>query len=106
MRPGAKVLRESTPRSARFGARMVKAGASRVMPRIQDRMRASSEPATVSVPAELHPPGWYADPAGRFDYRYWNGGQWSDHVSRNGLAETDAFERPPDSRTSASVSGE
>jgi hypothetical protein len=31
--PGAKVLKDSTPRSARLGARVAKASASRVMPR-------------------------------------------------------------------------
>src|SRR5699024_6189722 len=27
------------------------------------------------------PPGWYADPARRHQYRYWNGQLWTDHVS-------------------------
>lgn len=36
------------------------------------------------------PAGWYADPAGRFDLRYWDGGAWTEHVSRAGQQYTDA----------------
>jgi len=32
---------------------------------------------------------WLADPTGRFDHRYWDGGKWTDHVSDNGVAGTD-----------------
>ena len=42
-------------------------------------------PATPAVPA-----GWYADPAGRFDLRYWDGSTWTEHVSRAGQQFTDA----------------
>ena len=41
-------------------------------------------PATPAVPA-----GWYADPAGRFELRYWDGGTWTEHVSRAGQQFTD-----------------
>lgn len=30
------------------------------------------------------PPGWHADPTGRHQLRYWDGGAWTDHVSDNG----------------------
>jgi hypothetical protein len=40
--------------------------------------------ATPSVPA-----GWYADPAGRFELRYWDGTAWTEHVSRGGQQYTD-----------------
>jgi Protein of unknown function (DUF2510) len=40
--------------------------------------------ATPAVPA-----GWYADPAGRFELRYWDGGTWTEHVSRAGQQYTD-----------------
>ena len=33
--------------------------------------------------------GWYADPTGRFDHRYWDGATWTEHVSRHGEATTD-----------------
>ncbi|MGH9139314.1 MAG: DUF2510 domain-containing protein [Acidimicrobiales bacterium] len=41
-------------------------------------------PSTPSVPA-----GWYADPAGRFELRYWDGNAWTEHVSRAGQQYTD-----------------
>ena len=46
------------------------------------------QPAAVATPAV--PAGWYADPAGRFDLRYWDGGAWTEHVSRAGQQYTDA----------------
>ncbi len=44
-------------------------------------------PAAAAVPAV--PAGWYADPAGRFELRYWDGGTWTEHVSRAGQQYTD-----------------
>jgi hypothetical protein len=44
----------------------------------------AATPATPSVPA-----GWYADPAGRFELRYWDGAAWTEHVSRAGQQYTD-----------------
>ena len=41
-------------------------------------------PAAPSVPA-----GWYADPANRFELRYWDGSTWTEHVSRAGQQYTD-----------------
>jgi hypothetical protein len=35
------------------------------------------------------PAGWYADPSGRFELRYWDGSQWTEHVSRAGQQYTD-----------------
>lgn len=45
---------------------------------------AAAPAATPAVPA-----GWYADPAGRFELRYWDGAQWTEHVSRAGQQYTD-----------------
>ena len=45
---------------------------------------ATAQPATPSVPA-----GWYHDPAGRYELRYWDGSAWTEHVSRNGQQYTD-----------------
>lgn len=36
-----------------------------------------------------HPADWYPDPTGRFEHRYWNGSEWTEHVSSNGQASTD-----------------
>ena len=47
-------------------------------------------PAPAYNPAPAVPSGWYADPAGRFELRYWDGGAWTEHVSRSGQQFTDA----------------
>ena len=48
-------------------------------------------PAYAPAPAApAVPSGWYADPAGRFELRYWDGGAWTEHVSRAGQQFTDA----------------
>ncbi|MCL4446684.1 MAG: DUF2510 domain-containing protein [Actinobacteria bacterium] len=38
-------------------------------------------------------PGWYADPSGGFDYRYWSGDSWTEHVSVNGVVSVDPVPR-------------
>lgn len=48
----------------------------------------SYQPAAAATPAV--PAGWYADPAGRFDLRYWDGSAWTEHVSRAGQQYTDS----------------
>ncbi len=48
----------------------------------------------------LPPAGWYRDPAARFDFRYWNGEMWTDHVQRDGVRGIDPDARSP-SRTEA-----
>lgn len=35
------------------------------------------------------PAGWYPDPAGRYQHRWWNGADWTDHVGRNGVQDYD-----------------
>jgi uncharacterized protein YxjI len=35
-------------------------------------------------------PGWYADPFGRHEVRYFDGGQWTEHVASHGRQSTDA----------------
>jgi Protein of unknown function (DUF2510) len=47
----------------------------------------AAAPAAAATPAV--PAGWYADPAGRFELRYWDGGTWTEHVSRAGQQYTD-----------------
>jgi Protein of unknown function (DUF2510) len=47
----------------------------------------SYQPAAQTAPAV--PAGWYADPAGRFELRYWDGSTWTEHVSRAGQQYTD-----------------
>jgi hypothetical protein len=45
--------------------------------------------ATPAPTAPAVPAGWYADPAGRFELRYWDGSTWTEHVSRSGQQFTD-----------------
>ena len=32
--------------------------------------------------------GWYRDPDGRYDYRWWDGSTWTEHVARDGQTAT------------------
>ena len=38
------------------------------------------------------PANWYPDPKGRHQLRYWDGTNWTEHVSTNGAASTDPLE--------------
>ena len=57
----------------------------------------SPSPAQTATPvsaapaqtAAATPAGWYHDPSGRFELRYWDGGQWTEHVARAGQQYTD-----------------
>ncbi len=67
------------------------------MPAYQPAPAPSYQPAPAAAPAyqpaasaaPAVPAGWYADPAGRFELRYWDGGTWTEHVSRAGQQFTD-----------------
>ena len=51
---------------------------------------------------------WLPDPTGRFQYRYWDGSEWSAAVSRQGSQETDELSSqppPPDAATPLSPVG-
>jgi hypothetical protein len=54
---------------------------------------AAAEPAAAAEAAPATestvPAGWYADPSGRFELRYWDGTAWTEHVSRAGQQFTD-----------------
>ncbi len=51
--------------------------------------QATSATPAAAASAPSVPAGWYADPAGRFDLRYWDGGKWTEHVARGGQQYTD-----------------
>ncbi|HEX4127504.1 MAG TPA: PH domain-containing protein [Acidimicrobiales bacterium] len=36
------------------------------------------------------PSGWYPDPAGRHEHRYWHEGRWTEHVANGGRRSADA----------------
>ena len=40
-------------------------------------------------PSSAAPAAWYADPSGRFELRYWDGKEWTEHVARGGQQFTD-----------------
>lgn len=42
-----------------------------------------------------NPPNWYPDPAGRHQYRWWDGNQWTDQVSSNGKQDIDPLTAAP-----------
>lgn len=46
-------------------------------------------------------PGWFRDPTGRHDHRWWDGGAWTGHVADAGIAGRD--ELPSVEVSSASV---
>jgi hypothetical protein len=50
---------------------------------------AASTPASAPTAGGAAPAGWYADPSSRFELRYWDGTQWTEHVSRSGQQYTD-----------------
>jgi uncharacterized protein YxjI len=45
-----------------------------------------------------HPADWYPDPMERFELRYWNGAEWTDHVSTQGIMSTDPVHATQGSR--------
>lgn len=51
------------------------------------------------------PADWYPDPTGRYDYRYWDGEQWTGHVSTAGSTEWDPLPEsaPSDSAATAAA---
>jgi uncharacterized RDD family membrane protein YckC len=50
-----------------------------------------------------HPPGWWPDPTGRHQARYWDGARWSEHVANDGIGATDPVAVPDPPTPSAPV---
>jgi hypothetical protein len=50
---------------------------------------AASAPAAAAASVPTTPAGWYPDPSGRYEMRYWDGDKWTEHVSRQGQTYTD-----------------
>ena len=44
-------------------------------------------------PPPLLDEGWYSDPTGRYEARYWDGQKWTKHVSHYGATGTDPILR-------------
>lgn len=43
----------------------------------------------VAEASDFVPAGWHTDPSGRHELRYWDGSDWTDHVSDAGKTKTD-----------------
>jgi hypothetical protein len=44
----------------------------------------------VTTTGTAAPAAWYADPSKRYELRYWDGKEWTEHVARGGQQFTDA----------------
>lgn len=51
----------------------------------------SSTPTEAATAASAAPAGWLADPVGRHQLRYWDGREWTEHVSDGGVSGVDAL---------------
>ena len=49
---------------------------------------AARVPRAAGAPDAPDAPGWYPDPGGRYEHRYWDGSAWTEHVSRYGMTST------------------
>ena len=45
--------------------------------------------STTTAGSAAAPAAWYADPSKRFELRYWDGAEWTEHVARGGQQFTD-----------------
>ena len=72
----------TTPASAAGWAATTSDSAEATIPTTTPTMTPTT--TVPSVPAD-----WYKDPAGRYDFRYWDGSKWTENVSRAGVSFTD-----------------
>jgi hypothetical protein len=56
---------------------------------VSDTASSSSTSGESGSTGTVAPAGWYADPANRFELRYWDGDKWTEYVSRGGQQFTD-----------------
>jgi hypothetical protein len=52
-------------------------------------MYGAEQPDGVMATAQESPAGWQPDPLGRYEYRWWDGADWTADVSVGGVASTD-----------------
>jgi uncharacterized protein YxjI len=52
-------------------------------------MSSADQQATAGAPGQ-HPQGWYPDPFGRHETRWWDGTRWTEHVASHGRQAVDA----------------
>ena len=49
----------------------------------------STPATTAATTSTAAPAAWYPDPSKRFELRYWDGSEWTEHVARGGQQFTD-----------------
>jgi hypothetical protein len=49
---------------------------------LKNETKYSTNAPSTTVPRV--PAAWYADPSGRYELRYWDGSEWTEHVARGG----------------------
>lgn len=101
--PGAPTVAD--PVSVAANARPTASDLFPAYPRPANSPPAGGDPAPPSPPppaatgspvaSPMAPPGWHPDPGGRFHYRWWDGREWTSHVSLNGqhLVDTNPDQR-------------
>ena len=77
----------AAPADDSIAALAAQVGEEEAAPVLAATAPAAPEPAPAPEPAV--PAGWYADPSGRYELRYWDGAAWTEHVSRAGQQFTD-----------------
>ena len=55
----------------------------------QATAQATTQATTTATSSTAAPAAWYADPSKRFELRYWDGAEWTEHVARGGQQFTD-----------------
>ena len=50
---------------------------------------AATTVTSASTTSAVAPAAWYPDPSKRFELRYWDGAEWTEHVARSGQLFTD-----------------
>jgi hypothetical protein len=58
-------------------------------PRVLELERRLGGTAAAAAAQQQGAPGWYADPTGRHEQRYWDGSAWSDNVADGGVSAVD-----------------
>ena len=51
--------------------------------------QATAQATTTATSSTAAPAAWYPDPSKRFELRYWDGAEWTEHVARSGQQFTD-----------------
>ncbi len=72
-----------------FLRRPINANRTDVTQQTQTLVATSTTTSATTQANATVPAAWYADPSNRFELRYWNGKEWTEHVARSGQQFTD-----------------